>query len=441
MSKYQDYDSHSIQAISNKFKNTPPLVALPKTDEISDEYIQSKTKNNDENYEFKLDDIHSPAFLINYNFEIEWINQSAEKRFFFNNVSSIHNLKDRNIFKLFLNHEIQAETQNQTKIIALHIAALMPELDKKRLSTLFYDISKSEIKYLEKLFDRIITEPKRKNMPVPAELLLRDGTIHKYNLHCIRFREGILFLYVPEGENTDLIPRSFASRDIIISELMKKRLPSQISLCVIAAQLHNASKINTELLPKDYFELTNRLRQIASTAFIYSGGTLGENAGDIMLCYFIKQHNSKYITDAIDCALNLRTKIREFSSDWKRQKGFITDLDLNIGIAEGYEFFGPIRSALHTELLVFGNSINCAKSLSGFAKMGEIWITKNVINKVELDTLQNIKFGIHRIHNHQPIFIPNSFSSIIDLLENTDQEIKKSSEFASLTITEIIDKK
>ena len=441
MSKCSDYDSHSIQAISNKFKNTPPVVALPKTGEISDEYIQAETENNDEHYEFTLDDIYSPAFLINYNFEIEWINQNAEKKFFFNNVSSIYNLKDRNIFKLFFNHKFQAETQNQTKIIARHIKALMPELDKKRLPNLFCDISKSEIKYLEKIFDQIVTEPLRKNLPVPVELVLRDGAIHKYNLHCIRFREGILFLYVPEKEKEDVIPRSFASRDVVINELMKKRLPSQISLCVVAAQLHNASKINTELLPKDYFELTNRLRQIISMTFIDFGGIHGEHAGDIMLCYFIKQHGSKYITDAIDCALDLKKKIREFSSEWKLQKGFITDIDLNIGVTEGYEFVGPIRSALHTELSAFGNSINTAKGLSDFSKMGEIWTTKNLINKIDIDTLQNIKFGIHKMHYQQLKFIPNSFSNIMDLLENTNQEIKHFSEFASLTITEIIDKK
>ncbi|MDP2725554.1 MAG: hypothetical protein Q8O44_04685, partial [Syntrophales bacterium] len=42
-----------------------------------------------------IDDIHSPAYLVNNNFEIEWINKEAEEKIFNQNIRSIKDSADR----------------------------------------------------------------------------------------------------------------------------------------------------------------------------------------------------------------------------------------------------------------------------------------------------------------------------------------------------------
>jgi len=209
-------------------------------------------------------------------------------------------------------------------------------------------------------------------------------------------------------------------------------------MCVLVADLQDSVKISAELLPEEYFELINHIWQELDSTFNKYNAIYGKHAGDGMLYYFIQKPGSNYILDCIFCALELKSTMRAISSEWKIQKGWLNELYLNIGINEGQEFFGTIRSASNIEFTALGDSINYAGRLSDFARHGTIWTTKNVINKLAQDDISKIRFGIHRQQHGRQVFVRNSFSRIIDLLERDHRDKNKFLDIITITVTEIL---
>ena len=124
----------------------------------------------------------------------------------------------------------------------------------------------------------------------------------------------------------------------------------------------------------------------------------------------------------------------------KLKKGWFNDLYLNIGINEGQEFFGTIRSASNIEFTALGDSINYAGRLSDFARFGKIWTTKNVIIKLAEEELASLCFGVDRKEADHERFVENSFLRVIDLLDGSRNEGNKFADIATLPITEIVGK-
>ena len=180
----------------------------------------------------------------------------------------------------------------------------------------------------------------------------------------------------------------------MINDLIKRQLPSLVSLCVLVADLQDSVKISSELMPGEYFQLINDLWKTLAGTFKKYNAICGKHAGDGMLHYFIKKPDSNYLMDTIHCALELREKTEVFSKEMKLKKGWFNDLYLNIGINEGQEFFGTIRAASNIEFTALGDSIKYAGRLSDFARFGKIWTTKNVIIKLTEKELSSLCFGI-----------------------------------------------
>ena len=76
--------------------------------------------------------------------------------------------------------------------------------------------------------------------------------------------------------------------------------------------------------------------------------------------------------------------------------------------------------------------------LSDFARHGTIWTTKNVVNKLDQDDLKKIRFGIQRKQHGRQVFVENSFSRIIDLLERDHRDKNKFLDIITITVTEIL---
>ena len=54
-------------------------------------------------------DISSPAYLVNHNFEIEWINKPAEDLIFNCNIKPMVDIESRNVFRLLLNEKLRRD--------------------------------------------------------------------------------------------------------------------------------------------------------------------------------------------------------------------------------------------------------------------------------------------------------------------------------------------
>jgi class 3 adenylate cyclase len=201
--------------------------------------------------------------------------------------------------------------------------------------------------------------------------------------------------------------------------------------------LQDSVKISAELPPAEYFELINEMWKVLSASFERFHGIHGKHAGDGMLYYFIKKPGTHYIRDAIFCAMELKERLRKVSQAWKARKGWLNELYLNIGINEGKEFFGTIRSNSTVEFTALGDSINYAGRLSDLARFGGIMVTKNTINRLGPEDIASIRYGIRRNVQGREIFIENTFSRVQDLLDPDSPQKCKYQDIAMLPVTEI----
>ncbi len=395
---------------------------------------------SDNELQVTIADIDSPAYLVNHNFEIEWVNKPAEEQIFKRNIRAIVNVESRNIFKLLFRKELQNHYINWMESVAMHLSVFQNKLNESKLRKIYHGVSDSEIKLLTDLFaERYV--PNSENLyHLPTTIVKADNSRSSYWVHTMHFREGTFFVYIPtDSINTSLLDILF-QRGKIINELLRNRMPSLVSLCVLVADLQESVKISAELLPAQYFELINELWQTVGPTFEKYKGIYGKHAGDGMLYYFIKKPGDNYLMNAINCAIEIREVMKELSSKWRLRKGWSNELFLNIGINEGQEFFGTIQASNSVEFTALGDTINIAGRLSDVADNGEIWTTKNLISRLVQEERSMIRFGVHQENQSGKIFIRNSFSRISDITKKDNLHIRHLSSIAGLPITEIIEK-
>ncbi|MDY6974187.1 MAG: hypothetical protein SV775_18010, partial [Thermodesulfobacteriota bacterium] len=64
-----------------------------------------------------IEEVRYPAYLMNYSFQVEWINRQAERKIFMQAVSLIKEKEYRNIFKLFFHWELQDLLRNWRDLV------------------------------------------------------------------------------------------------------------------------------------------------------------------------------------------------------------------------------------------------------------------------------------------------------------------------------------
>jgi class 3 adenylate cyclase len=110
-------------------------------------------------------------------------------------------------------------------------------------------------------------------------------------------------------------------------------------------------------------------------------GTLERFAGDSMMVFF----NDPVPVDnpaerAVDLAIAAQVKARELTAKWKKL-GY--DLDLGIGIAQGYATIGAIGFEGRWDYGAVGTVTNLAARLCAEAKPGQILVSRRVLTTVE----------------------------------------------------------
>jgi hypothetical protein len=86
--------------------------------------------------------------------------------------------------------------------------------------------------------------------------------------------------------------------------------------------------------------------------------------------------------------------------------------------------------------VVLGETINTASRLSDFARYGQIWATKRLIDKLQSHDRNHIEYGIQRQGEH-PQFIKNTFSLIENLVGHAI-ETSKLRDIQGVAVAEVI---
>ncbi len=385
-----------------------------------------------------IDNIQTPAYLINYQFEIEWINEAAEKKIFSKSIKAIRHAESRNIFRLFFSWEFNDYMQNWENMIDFHMAFVKSKFPKDHVEKLYSGISEREVGFLEKVYDSTVSIPTELINQHYITVIKQDGSKEPYKIYSTFFREGIFFLYVPNDSLLEGVDEFLSKRGQVIKDLLKLRLPTLVPFCVLVADLQDSVRICAELPPEEYFKLINQMWKTMEESFKKYYGIYGKHVGDGIVYYFLKERDSNYLTNAIYCAMELKEEMEKLSAHWKVQKKWYNDLFLNIGINEGQEYFNAVHTSTSIGFTALGDTINYAARLSDLARYGSILTTKNLMNKLSEEDRQQFHFGIQRKLQDREVFIENMFSRVVDFVNPEDPKYVKFRDIAALPITEIV---
>ncbi len=387
-----------------------------------------------------LEDIKTPAYLLNYEFEIEWINEPAEKVIFGKSIRSIRDVELRNVFRLFLSWEFNHFVKNWEEIAEYHMGFYRMKMGKEQLGQMYTAMSGRETQYLEGVYER---SPRIHPEKVHSRYLDVEGTngsIERFIVYTTFFREGMFFLYQKAEKAQSGIAEFLSDRETVVRDLLQQRLPTLVSFSVLVADLQNSVRICAELPPEEYFELINSMWKILEESFKTYHGIYGKRIGDGVVYYFLKKQDPGYLMNSISCALSIREKMADFSAEWKARKRWLNDLHLNMGINEGQEYFSTTTpSSTNIEFTALGDTINYASRLSNLARFGAILTTKNVINHLNNDERNSIRYGIRKNLEEREIFVENVFSRVDDLLKDNDTWRQRFIDIATLPVAEITD--
>ena len=142
-----------------------------------------------------LEDFSFPAYLLNYNFEVVWINELAEQEIFKQSVDVIRDPGARSIFKLLFNWEFHNLVKNWKDLMTCHMSYAKTKFSKMWIPRLYKGISRREIDILEEIYEKVSPTPQEGIKMMRVNLLLKCGTTEPYRVFSMFFREGILFVF------------------------------------------------------------------------------------------------------------------------------------------------------------------------------------------------------------------------------------------------------
>lgn len=197
---------HSMEDIAGRFRSVPIIES--KVEGVEPKiWFQDRIIGLDERVgqiygrevKLTLEYVSFPGYLLNYNFEIAWINDEAERRVFRQGVNRIRGVESRNIFKLLFNWEFHSRVQNWRDLLTFHMSFVKEKYSKSWIEKLYKGISESEVGLLEEIYDKVPSFPKQSIKESHINLLMVDGTTQSYKVYTVSFKEGILFAYAPIG--------------------------------------------------------------------------------------------------------------------------------------------------------------------------------------------------------------------------------------------------
>ena len=388
-----------------------------------------------------VDHIPHPAYMVNYRFEVVWFNDKARGALGGALSQIAARTEERSIFRLLLANEDGKSLPRREELLRLNIALAKERMELSAISQPLQPITAADIHLLERVYTETSPVPAAPIVELPVRLKdISSDRVEDYCAYASYFREGILVILVPLGEDANGLLQLLSRRDSVIRNLLSKRLPTLTDLAVLVADLQESVKICSELPPEEYFELINQIWSAAGAVFRKYYGTHGKHVGDGMVYYFFPQPDCSYIMNAVICAQELKGVMSRISKDWQLRKKWSTELYLNTALNEGQEWLGTFQTATTVEFAVLGDTINHTARLSDFARHGTVWATKNFLGRIPANERPRVKFGIHRAGpDGQHTFVESTYSRLGNLIDLSTGRHEKLKDISGLPVTEIVD--
>ena len=121
-------------------------------------------------------DLPQPAYLLDFDFRVEWTNQLAEQIIFRQCVGRIKDRDSKNIFRLFFHWEFHNHVRNWRDLIAFHMSFARLKYSRTWMKNMYEGISTPEVKILEDIYDRVKPLAGKAVRDTPINLLKWDGS-------------------------------------------------------------------------------------------------------------------------------------------------------------------------------------------------------------------------------------------------------------------------
>jgi class 3 adenylate cyclase len=388
--------------------------------------------------QLSIDDIPHPAYMVNHNFEVVWFNDLARQRLLGKFKALASRTESRNVFMMLIEGSAGRPAGYRRDLLGLHLSIAKERLSKASIMGACRDLSSEHAALMDSLYTEAEGSGGHAIVESPLELRDESADAGIWRVYATYYREGILFVYVPGGSVSSALLEFLSRRDVVIKNLLRRRLPVLTQLAVLVADLQNSVKICSELPPEEYFELINEIWSGMCPIFRKYYSSHGKHVGDGMVYYFFPQPDSNYIFNALACAQELRLAMKKISKSWQLRKNWFNELYLNIGLQEGQEWLGTFQSETNVEFAVLGDTINHAARLSDFARFGAVWATKNFVSKLTPEERARVEFGINRRNEgDREHFVASSYSQLGSLVDLDLERYEKLRVIATLSITEI----
>ncbi|MBP5858777.1 adenylate/guanylate cyclase domain-containing protein [Marivibrio halodurans] len=388
-----------------------------------------------------VEDLSTPAYLVNHKFQIEWANDHALAGIFARPDGLPRAIDDSSLFSLLLSSSVVRKADGLPELLKFHLAIAKKRASKTYLFLSNPDLGPRESELMGQLYDRV--EPigaHRMTSEVEVNLAPRGEEPRWHKLYATFFREGIFFTVAPDDREQESFLTWLARRDVVIRDLLRVRRPYVTPLAVLVADLQSSMRICAELPPEQYFELINSIWTTMQPYLRKYFATYGKHAGDGMLYYFLPQPDSDYLVNAICCAFEMQNAMRQVNRDWQRKKNWTKTLHLNIGLDQGEEWFGTFEGPTFIEFTALGDSINRAARLSDFCSDGAIWATKSMLSRLSEEDRARVRYGIRQtLANGTEAVVPEMYSRIGNLIDLDDPKYHKLGDISTLAATELFD--
>jgi len=228
-----------------------------------------------------------PAYMLNRNWDIEWINENAEQLIFGRSITKIPSLEDRHFFKLLFTTNTRDLVTDFEAFVKSHLPLVQGDLPNPKHNPLLAPLGTDSVTWLSRIWP---AEDGPKMPPIDHRkeaLRFRPAQPERYHRVAAIFREGTLVIWIPAIVNMEPILDFLTGRQHVITDLLMHRLPALCSMAVLVADLQNSVKISADLPPEEYFGLITEIWARLEEPFRKHHGTLGKHVGDGVVRYFL----------------------------------------------------------------------------------------------------------------------------------------------------------
>lgn len=388
-----------------------------------------------ESVQLSIDSVPYVAYMVNYDFQLIWLNSQAQTEFFASEPIPDRS-EERSLLPTLLGWIAELPKEEQTCIFHAHLCLIKKRLSKASFQRNLGDLPEHHRQWLLDCYDSC---PSQGNRLQRASVCSHpDPDTGACQILAISFREGVLIVHIPLNENADQVLDGLGQRDSVIRTLLSNRLPVLTPLAVIVADLQNSTRICSELPPEEYFQLINEIWSTLDPIFRKYYGAYGKHTGDGLVYYFFPQPDHNYLLNAILCALEVKTTMRKISQAWALNKGWTNQLYMNMGLSEGEEWLGTFKTNTNFELVVLGQTINTGARLSDLARFGKIWATKGLVSKLSSTELSQLRYGVERQTPEGLRFIANTYAQVSSVIDPSDPRGAKLMDIATCAVTEVL---